>query len=273
MSRIVTLTTDFGLKDAFVGVMKGVILGIHSEAKIVDITHEIPSQNVLEACFIVYSSYSYFPKDTVHVVVVDPGVGSERRIICLETPVGIFIAPDNGVLSLVMSGLVPTKTREVTNSKLFLHKVSSTFHGRDIFAPVAAHLLNGVAVEEVGGAVEDPRVLTFPEPTQEGSRLVGEILHIDRFGNLITNILEQDLAALPMDRLVIRVGDMKLKGIKRAYADVAAGSPVALLGSSWRLEIAVNRGSAASLLGTSKGEPVEVELVAVPATASRARTS
>ena len=259
MSRIVTLTTDFGLKDAFVGVMKGVILSIHADARIVDITHGIPSQNVLEACFIIYSSYSYFPRDTIHVVVVDPGVGSDRRIICVETPVGIFIAPDNGVLSLVMSGVIPIKTREVTNAELFLHKVSSTFHGRDIFAPVAAHLLNGVPVGDVGEPIDDPRVFTFAEPTQEGSRLVGEVLHIDRFGNLITNILEQDIAALPMDRLVVRVGDMKLKGIHRAYSDVAAGSPVALLGSSWRLEIAVNRGSAAAFLGTSKGEPVEVE--------------
>jgi S-adenosylmethionine hydrolase len=276
MSKIVTLTTDFGMKDAFVGVMKGVILGICPEARIVDITHEIPSQNVLEACFIIYSSYSYFPKDAVHVVVVDPGVGSERHIICVETPVGVFIAPDNGVLSLVMSSVVPMKIRSVTNTDLFLHKVSSTFHGRDIFAPVAAHILDGVPVDTVGDPVENPRVIAFPEPMQEGSRLVGEILHIDRFGNLITNILEQDLADLPAESVTVRVGDMMLKGIKRAYADVAVGSPVALLGSSWRLEIAVNRGSAAALLGTSKGEPVEVDLRParrVAATASRSRTS
>ena len=205
---IITLTTDFGTDDAYVAAMKGVILEINPEATIVDISHSIEPQNISQGAFVFSTAYSYFPQDTVHLVVVDPGVGGPRRAIILETNNAIFVAPDNGVLSYVIQASVKKRlfkpalmklppeleAFEITNSKFWRHPVSSTFHGRDIFAPVAAHVSLGKPLNELGQPIASVNVIALPRPrTDAVGNLVGHILHIDHFGNLITDITSQDL--------------------------------------------------------------------------------
>lgn len=258
MNRLITLMTDFGLRDPFVGVMKGVILGICPQAKIVDITHEISPQDVKEACFALASAYRYFPEGTVHLVVVDPGVGSQRAIIAVQTTSAIFVAPDNGVLTAVLKHESILDLRRVTNEKYFLDRVSSTFHGRDIFAPVGAHLLNGVALEELGEKYHSPQLMHLRQAQREGGRIVGEIIHIDRFGNLITNIEESEICYISRERLRVRLSGREIRGLSTSYADVPSGSPLAIIGSSLLLEISVNMGNARRFFNAKSGDRVEV---------------
>ncbi len=257
---IITLTTDFGLDDAYVAAMKGVILDINPGATIVDISHSIEPQNIRQGAFVFSTAYTYFPQDSVHLVVVDPGVGGPRRAIILETENAIFVAPDNGVLSYVIQASArkrisrPTLMKlppeiqafEITNSKYWRHPVSSTFHGCDIFAPVAAHISLGKPLNELGQAIPSVNVFppSRPKPDADGN-LIGHILHIDHFGNLITDIASQDL---PSGKFSIEVAGRKIGSLSRSYEP--ARELLALIGSSGRLEIALKCGSAARLLGS-----------------------
>jgi len=255
MGAIITLTTDFGTQDAYVATIKGVILGINPEATIVDICHSIEPQNIAQAAFIIVTACDYFPKNTIHMVIVDPGVGSQRRAIALKNRSAFFVAPDNGVLSYVIDSS-PEKPQAVdlTNPKFWRHPVSSTFHGRDIFAPVAAHLSLDVPIEEFGDSITSLSTFPVPHP-QIGAtgELLGHILHIDRFGNLITDVNRENL---PPGELSLEIAGRQIEGLSNSY--VEGDKLLALLGSSGHLEIALQNGSAASLLSARSGDEVRI---------------
>jgi S-adenosylmethionine hydrolase len=261
---IITLTTDFGLNDHFVGTMKGVILSIEPEAQIVDISHAVQAFDVLDAALTISQAYTYFPTGTVHMVVVDPGVGTARRPLVVTTERHNFVAPDNGVLSLVYQKEERIHARQVTAEHYALQPISNTFHGRDLFSPVAAYLAKGVDPAKFGEEVTDfvrfnaPR----PKPANE-STLRGVVLKVDRFGNLITNITAQDVPMLftePPAAFKIVVGKREITEIKTAYAQGAPGEVFGILGSMGFLEVAANRASAAQVLGAGKGTDVSVML-------------
>ena len=259
MSGLITLTTDFGLRDAYVGAMKGVMLGIAPGAQMVDITHEISPQDVMEAAFVLQEAYPFFPSGTVHLVVVDPGVGTERRPIALKADGYYFVGPDNGLFTLLLNGK-PIEQVVVLDRPEWWRTPSPsyTFHGRDIFAPVAAHLAAGRSLEEVGSPVarETLHRLHWVKPTQDEQGIQGWVVHIDRFGNCITNIPGK---LLDMKRpMRIYVGNAIIDGVHRTYGEVPPGEPLALVGSSGMLEIAINGGNAAELFGIRKGAPVNV---------------
>ncbi len=258
--RIITLTTDFGLSDAYVGVMKGVILGINPRAQVVDITHAIPPQDIHEAAFLIHSAHRYFPKDTIHTIVVDPGVGSNRRAIVCQTDNAFFVCPDNGVLSYLVGGEPSPNASAVTieNPTYLLPHVSNTFHGRDIFAPVAAHLSLGVPLADIGTPVHKPVQLSIPTMHIADDTLSGEIIKVDSFGNLITNISQADFVAFTetVSSYTIQAGDACINRLNRAYAESGISEPLAIIGSFGLLEIAVNCGSAEEQLGLKRGDAV-----------------
>jgi S-adenosylmethionine hydrolase len=257
---IITLITDFGLEDEYVGVMKGVILGIHPGATIVDITHHIHPQDLTQAAYMIDASYTYFPSGTVHIVVVDPGVGSERPILAFEKSGHFFLAPDNGVLSLLFDDEDIDSVVHVKNNRYFLKSVSHTFHGRDIFAPVAAHMSLGVHINSLGDVIEDNQVvrLNLEMPTQSGDEITGQIISIDQFGNLITNIDSKHLVNIYHKHVEIRIGNKKITGISYSYADSKDQAPLAIVGSRGTLEIAVNKGSAKKYFMAERGDEVKV---------------
>jgi S-adenosyl-L-methionine hydrolase (adenosine-forming) len=261
---IITLTTDFGTNDHFVGVMKGVILDIVPEAQIVDICHSVQAFDVLDGAITISQAYSYFPARTVHVVVVDPGVGTARRPILASSDGYHFVAPDNGVLSLVYARESRVHVRHITSEHYFLQPVSNTFHARDIFAPVAAYLAKEVDSLKFGEEVEEYVRFSAPKPKAvDGNRMRGVILKVDRFGNLITNITPQDvpmLFATTAKGFKIVVGSREITEIHNAYAEGAPGQVFGILGSMGFLEIAANRGTAAQLTGAGKGSEVSVIL-------------
>jgi S-adenosyl-L-methionine hydrolase (adenosine-forming) len=261
---IITLTTDFGSNDHFVGVMKGVILDIVPEAQIVDICHAVQAFDVLDGALTISQAYSYFPNRTVHVVVVDPGVGTARRPIVASSEKYHFVAPDNGVLSLVYAREDRMHVRHVTSEHYFLQPVSNTFHARDVFAPVAAYLAKEVDSLKFGEEVEDYVKFTAPRPKMvEANRLRGVVLKVDRFGNLITNITPQDAPALfgaAAGGFKIVAGSREISEIHNSYAEGAPGEVFGILGSMGFLEIAANRGPAAQLTGAGKGSEVSVIL-------------
>jgi S-adenosylmethionine hydrolase len=255
---IITLTTDFGLADGYVGTMKGVILSIDPTATIVDISHDIPPQDVREAAYALYAAYPYFPQGTIHVVVVDPGVGSQRRAIALRTPQAAFVAPDNGVLSYVVAGERVEEIVNLINPRYHLSPVSRTFHGRDIFAPAAAHLARGVPLAELGEPLAEIITFSLPRPqVRPDGTIVGQVIHVDRFGNLITSITATDLADHPLLREgVIEIKGRSIQGIANSYAEVTPRRLLALIGSSDHLEIAVSGGSASQTLEAKAGDEV-----------------
>ena len=259
--RIVTFTTDFGLNDPFVGIMHGVVLNIHPEAIIVDVCHAVTSYDVFDGAWTIAQSYSFFPPRTVHVVVVDPGVGSERRPIIVETDEYIFVAPDNGVLSLVGAREEKFVVRHVTAERYFLHPVSQTFHGRDVFAPVAGWLSNGVAPEEFGPEISDyVRLPLRPVEHLDENRMRGEVVKVDNFGNLITNIGEIDAPALfqaEEPAVSILIAGQTITRVCNSYAE-GNDEVFAIIGSSGYLEIAARQASAAEKLGATVGTPVGV---------------
>lgn len=269
MRPIITLTTDFGIRDSYVGVMKGVILGICPTAHLVDITHTITPQNVVEAAFVLQSVVPYFPVGTVHLVVVDPGVGSQRRAVALTTPRARYVGPDNGVFGPVWqdarSRWAPAEVRavELKVPRFWRPQISTTFHGRDIFAPVAAHLAAGIALREFGPALDTLEVAAIPEPVrQPDGSLRGSIIYVDHFGNCVSSIAVAHLDWLgPHRELDVTVGDHSVGTIQRTYADVAPGTPLALIGSSGRLELALRNGHASQSLGIVAGETVRVRRV------------
>jgi len=240
--------------------MKGVILGIAPRARIVDITHEIPPFDVGEAGFTIAQAWKYFPKGSIHVVVVDPGVGSARRAILCEAEGHFFIAPDNGVLSMVFDR-ARHQVRVISNPKLTLKSVSRTFHGRDVFAPAAAHLAKGVAPAKFGKPVQDAARNFLLKPTRLSRHdWAGAVLKTDRFGNLITNFHIDEFPDVMKQPIEMRAGLERITRLARTYAETALGELFAIVGSSGYLEVAVNQGSAAKMLGVGTGSPVELEI-------------
>ncbi len=261
---IITLTTDFGSNDHFVGAMKGVILDIVPEAQIVDICHAVQAFDVLDGALTISQAYSYFPNRTVHVVVVDPGVGTARRPIVASCDKYHFVAPDNGVLSLIYACEPRMHVRHITSEHYFLQPVSNTFHARDIFSPVAAYLAKEVDSLKFGDEVEDYVRFSAPKPKAvDGNRLRGVVLKVDRFGNLITNITPQDAPMLfgaDPKAFKIVVGSREITELHSAYAEGAPGEVMGILGSMGFLEIAANRGAATQLTGAGKGSDVTIIL-------------
>lgn len=267
-SRIITLTTDFGTSDTYVGIMKGVILSINPKAQIVDLTHAIPPQDIYEAAFSIYAARSYFPKGTIHIIVVDPGVGSDRQAIVSHIDNALFVCPDNGVLSYLLhsaenAGAPPIESVAIQNAAYYLPEVSNTFHGRDIFAPVAAHLSLGVPFDDIGPRVKTLVRLPIPKIDTSGDTLIGQIIKIDRFGNLITNISKEAFEAFLSDdiKYEIRAGNVSLNRLNSAYADAEIGEPLAIIGSLALLEIAVNGGNAEKQLGLKRGAAAVIRKV------------
>ncbi|MBI3988158.1 MAG: SAM-dependent chlorinase/fluorinase [candidate division NC10 bacterium] len=261
MRPIITLLTDFGSSDPFVGIMKGVILGIAPEARIVDLCHGIPPYDLIQAGFFLKMSYPYFPEGSIHVAVVDPGVGGPRRPILVFCDDRYFIGPDNGLFSFLYTAGKVRQVIEITASGYFLPKVSSTFHGRDLFAPVAARLAKGVEFWSFGQPITDYRRLEIPTPRLQGHLLRGEVLHVDRFGNLITNIPEETLTALVGEgggEVRVEIGGREIMGLSAFYAEVGKEKLGALIGSSGHLEIFINQGSASDLLQARRGQEVLV---------------
>jgi len=259
-SRIITLTTDFGRKDYFVGAIHGVILSIEPRARIVDISHEITPFSITEAAFVVAQAARWFPKGTVHMVVVDPGVGSSRRAVLAEADGQRFVAPDNGVLSLVYEwGRL--RVRQIENERYFLQPLSRTFHGRDIFAPVAAHLAAGVPGARFGRLIDNYIRGSFAHPERIADRRWrGIVLQIDRFGNLITNFAVQEFEPLLRRGFSLLAGRRRVTSIRQCYAEGKPRELFLIAGSAGYLEIASNQRSAASLVGCAAGAEITLEL-------------
>lgn len=261
---IITLTTDFGLNEHFVGTIKGAILNITPEAEIVDICHSVQAFDILDGALTLAQAYSYFPSRTVHLVVVDPGVGSTRRPILATSDKYNFVAPDNGVLSLMYAREERLSLRHITAEHYFLQPLSNTFHGRDIFAPVAAYLAKGVEAEKFGGIITDFVRFNAPKPKAiDATTLKGIVLKVDRFGNLVTNFTPQDVPALFQAQppaFKIAVGKREVTAMRTNYAEGDPGEVFGILGSMGYLEIAANRGSAAQLVGSGKGTDVGIVL-------------
>lgn len=256
---VITLTTDFGHTDAYVGIMKGVILGICPNATLVDLCHEVRPQAILQAAYLLSTAHAFFPPHTVHLAVVDPGVGSQRRPIALQTGSAFFVAPDNGLLSPILSTQPIQRAVELSDPAFHLPHMSATFHGRDLFAPVAAHLACGVAIERMGQEVTPADLvrLPIPEPRPVTDTLwQGEVIHIDGFGNLITSFQ----APLPGEVASVQVGSLRVHHLGATFSDVAVGEPVAYLGSSGHLEIALREDSAAAHFGVDLGAVVHLEV-------------
>jgi S-adenosyl-L-methionine hydrolase (adenosine-forming) len=257
---LITLTTDFGLSDHYVGAMKGVILSICPRARIVDISHGVGAYEIAEAAFTLSQAYRYFPRGAVHVVVVDPGVGTSRRPILAQAAGQFFVAPDNGVLSMIYAR-EKHKVRAITGARYFLQPVSNTFHGRDIFAPVAAHLAGGIAPARFGKLIADYLRLDFDKPTRTGRRTwTGAILKVDRFGNIVTNFRVEDFPDPDQRAFEMVVGPRRINAFAHNYAERGPGQPFLIVGSAGYYEISVAQGSAAKLLGCGAGAPLELIL-------------
>ena len=280
MQSVIALLTDFGTVDTYVGVMKGVMLGIRSRTRFIDITHAIQPQNVRQAAFALMNAYRYFPHGTIFLVVVDPGVGSSRRPLIVSAGGYLFVGPDNGVFSYVLQEWDDATLLEPTEERYLLPQISSTFHGRDVFAPLAAHLAADTPLQAMGFVITDPVLLPAPQLDISGDALRGEVVHVDRFGNAVTSIGELQWSgdqvlmlnprfggprdSLRVDAAQARVlaGEVTLAGICRTYAEVGRGDLLATVGSDGFLEIAMNQGDAAARLGLAIGESVEVRLTA-----------
>ncbi len=261
---IITLTTDFGINDHFVGAMKGVILDIVPEAAIVDISHAVQAFDVLDGALAISQAYSYFPPRTVHLVVVDPGVGTTRRPIIASSDGYHFVAPDNGVLSMVYAREERIQVRHITSDHYFRQPVSQTFHARDVFAPVAAYLAKMVDSHKFGDEIEDYVRFAAPKPKATGeNRMRAVVLKVDKFGNLITNVTPADVPALFAAKPVpfkIVVGSREITAIHSSYAEGAPGEVFGILGSMGYLEIVANRAAAAQITGAGKGSEVSIIL-------------
>jgi len=255
---IITLTTDFGLKDPYVAEMKAVILSICPNAQIIDITHQIEKFNVRMGAYTLACATPYFPKGTIHVAVVDPGVGTKRRPLLIETEKDFFIGPDNGVSALAAKAQRIRHVYEISNRNFMLPHVSNTFHGRDIFAPAAAHIANGVSPSELGPEVEDIVVPEFSKLVKKKNAVIGEVLHVDSFGNIITNFEEKELKLMGTSGTVnvkLKNRLLKLK-LCKAYAETPPKQPLAIIGSHNFLEIAINQGNAAEKFKAKTGDKI-----------------
>lgn len=262
---VVTLLTDFGTADEYVGVMKGVLLSVNPHVTIVDLCHHLSPQDLEGAAYMLAAAYRYFPPDTVHVAVVDPGVGSQRAIVALQVEQHYFVGPDNGLFTLVIAHGAVRRAVQVANQALFLQPVSQTFHGRDIMAPVAGYLAQGKDILDLGPPVDPNSLARLVLPTARIVRpglLVGIVTSVDRFGNLITNIRQADLALLGLhaglQALEVHVGTTRIAGLSDAYSKAQIQQALALVGSRGYLEIAVNQGHAARRLAVRRGDQVKV---------------
>jgi S-adenosylmethionine hydrolase len=262
MSRIITLTTDFGTMDGYVASMKGVILSIASDCQILDVTHEVEPQNVRQAAILLSIAAPYFPPETIHVAVVDPGVGTDRALLAVQAGGQIYLAPDNGLLSKILELFPDHVVRRIENRAYFLPQVSRTFHGRDILAPIAAHLARGVALDDIGPITGEYQRGLFPHPTVVGNVIKGQIIYRDRFGNLFTNISRDEVKAFDYSSLHIRAGYTKIEKLSQSYSDVEKGELLCLIGSGGYLEIALREGSAAEKLRFPLGTEVEITAAA-----------
>jgi S-adenosylmethionine hydrolase len=257
--RIITLLTDFGTKDHYVASMKGVILNINPQCLLIDITHQVNPQDIEGGAFILANAYSYFPKGTIHLSVVDPGVGGIRKPILLVTQNYFFVGPDNGLFTLAAQQEKVKQVVVLTKKKYFLQKVSRTFHGRDVFAPVAAHLSLGIKPKTFGHEISSMKELRFQKPVVKEGRLLGEILHTDAFGNVISNIDETGLFRFVQGRpFVIRAGKKSIHGFKGGYWEGKEGELIALFGSGGFLEISAREGNAEKILKVRRGDPVVI---------------
>jgi S-adenosylmethionine hydrolase len=255
---LITLTTDFGATDPFVGIMKGVIASRAPAAVVIDLAHGIPPQDVFAGALVLQKAVPYFPAGTIHVGVVDPGVGGSRRPLCVETVRGCLVGPDNGLLSMAAPAAEVRRIVHLTETRFFLEPVSATFHGRDLFAPVAAALATGTAPSELGPEVPSMEQLDLPPVVREGRTIRGQVLYIDHFGNLVTNVSSATLDAMPRN-VTLRVRGLHLQAVAPSYAAVGPGQPVAVVNSWGLLEVAVRDGSARDRLGARIGDPVVLE--------------
>jgi len=257
----ITLLTDFGFRDAFVGIMKGVMLRINPALCLVDLTHDVPPQDVFAGAVLLRGAAPFFSAGTIHVAVVDPGVGSSRRAVLVETHEAFFVGPDNGLLSLAAPANAVKRIVHLTNEQYFLSPRSHTFHGRDVFAPVAAHLSLGVPPERFGEVTSGLERVTIPLVQRHSKGLTGNVIYIDHFGNVITNITENDLRPFSTDTLLVSIGTVHMRGIKTSYAAEEIGAPLAVINSWGMLEIAVRNGSAAQGLNIQVGNPLYLTVI------------
>ncbi len=254
-SGIITFVTDFGLTDAYTAMMKGVILRINRKAQLVDITNSINTGSIFQAAGILKETYRYFPEGTVHVAVVDPGVGGKRKLMAFETEDHFFVGPDNGLFWPILEKAENPVVVELTEEKYFLEQLTKTFHGREIFAPVAAHISLGVEINQLGPPLIDPVDLNMPRAYLSGNALLGEVIRVDNFGNIITNISDEDLFDFVKDSTaVISLADLKIEGISKIYNDAEEGELLAVINSSNLLEVAVNLGRASEYIGMEANE-------------------
>jgi hypothetical protein len=255
---VITLTTDFGLRDPYVGEMKAVILSISPNAAIIDITHEVEKFNIRMGAYILASASPYFPKGTIHVAIVDPCVGTKRRPLLIQTRHGFYIGPDNGVLALAAKNQGIRHIYEISNRKLMLPKVFNTFHGRDIFAPAAAHVAKGIAPTEFGPEIREITTPRFAKVIKRKNMLVGEVIHVDDFGNIVTNFSAKELESMGIKETVsIMLKNTKLKlKLCKAYGEAKLQKPLAIIGSHNFLEVSVNQGSAAEDFNMKSGDRV-----------------
>jgi len=260
MSQIITLTTDFGLQDHYVSAMKAVMLGIAPDVRFVDVSHEIPAQDIMAGAWVVKNTAFLYPPGTVHLVVVDPGVGTSRHPIALKIRDQYFVGPDNGIFSLLFKEY-EYEAYKLNNSTYWAQGLSNTFHGRDVFAPVSAHLSTGVSLDEVGEPIDDLVTYHWAVPIADKDGLQGWVVHIDRFGNLITNISDKLIEDhLKRKSVKIYVGNTMLDKVVSTFGDVEEGEPAAFIGSSGMLEIGINKGNAARMLSVDKGAQISIVL-------------
>lgn len=260
MSKIITLTSDFGLQDHYVSAMKAAILEVAPEARMVDISHEIPPQDIMAGAWVIRNVAFMYPKGTIHLVVVDPGVGTNRNPVVVKMSGHYFVGPDNGIFSLLYDQY-KYEAIKLNKPEYWRERRANTFDGRDIFGPIAAHLSNGVAMQDLGDPIEEMVVYHWAVPIGDKDGLQGWVLHIDRFGNLITNITESLIREYVGDRKVkVYVGTTVVNDIVNTFGDVEEGDPAVFIGSSGMLEIGVNKGNAAELLSVHKGAQISIVL-------------
>jgi len=259
-SGVITLTTDFGMQDGYVAAMKGVMLGLAPDVRFVDISHDIPPQDVMSGAFVLRNVWSTFPEGTVHLAVVDPGVGTTRRAIAMRYAGHTFVGPDNGLFSLVLSGDMPEQVVQLDQKRFWRNAdPSPTFHGRDVFAPVAAQISTGLSIRSAGTVVESVRKMHWALPISDDEGIQGWVVHVDRFGNCITNITRSEFESRRRRRSVkCYAGNAIIPHCSRTYADVPAGDAMLLVNSSDFVEIAIHNGSAAQMLDIRKGAPVNI---------------
>lgn len=263
MKALITFTTDFGTKDEYVGTMKGVIKTINPDTQFIDISNEIPSWDIKRAAFYIGYAYRFFPEKTIHVVIVDPGVGTKRNILCVDTEMQVFLAPDNGVLSVVLDKEKSARVYKVSNKRYMLNNISHTFHGRDIFAPVAAHMSKGITPDKIGHRLKTFKKLDRIHPILIKEKLIGEVVYADRFGNMITNIDFEILSKLfksKKENPKIKIGNFYINRLLSSYEESDSDKPFAIFGSKGLLEISVKKGSARDFFGRDKLPKVEISL-------------